>query len=387
MLRIEKIKFTETYENGETCFNYDEFFPQDINLIIGPNASGKSQFISLFKFLRNIHSRAISTQELFTCINVEVVFFDKESKQKINYKLSAGPGSRIDEKISNEETGNFYLKHKKKGGTCLFDEKDKEQLDFLVNKRESITKQIEDHKDKFPTIYKIGRFFETILFLDADKFDSNAPETRSQHLIPNDRMNNISSVVLNWKKEYPELYEALLNEYKKFFLYVENFSSQQFINKNNVPDETLSVQEKGIKNYILSPDLSNGMLRTLNLLALPMVRQLHEKLKLDVILKPGMIIIDEIDNGLDYEVIGKIIDYLKGEAAFYQILFSSHSPVVCNFIKPKKWHIFRRQASKVKITRPLDIPATKELIEESKSDNYWAIYKNHIAKSSLYSIK
>lgn len=383
MLRIENIKLSEKYHTGENYFEYDSLSLHDINLIIGPNASGKSQFFSRLRFLKETHTKGKPTRTIKTIFTANIEFIDTESSEKICYDFQAGPGELIVETIKNMTTNTNYLKYDQENA-LLVNEKTGKEVSFLINKRQSITKQIEDHKGKFPTIYEIGKFFESILFLDTDKFNPHAIEVGQAQLIPSDQMANISSVVLNWKKRSPKLYNILLAKYKMFFPSVEDFTSKPMAVANG-QIEMLAIKEKGVKEEILAPSVSSGMLRILCLLALPMTRQLGKPI-LGYDFSPSMIIIDEIDNGLDYEVTANIIDYLESETSFSQIIFSSHSPVVCNFVPPQKWHIFRRLASKVKVTSPFDIKDTKELIEKSKSSN-WEIYKNHIANSQLYSVQ
>ena len=384
MLRIESIKLAETYKDSKVYFDYDKIFMQDINLVIGPNASGKSQFINRLKFLRETHRKNQPTKNIVTIFKAEVVFNNENTDKRIRYELTAGPGQLIVEQIEDLLARKFYLKNNQKG-TFLLDENTGKETTFLLNKRQSITKQVEDHIEKFPTINEIGKFFENILFLDADKFNLLTIDLGSEHLIPSDQIRNISSVVLNWKDKIPKLYDILLKKYKSFFPYVEEFTSREEVSIGNKLFDVLAIKEKGVKEDVPVQNISSGMLRILCLLALPMTKQIKKPI-LGYDFSPSVIVIDEIDNGLDYEMIYSIIDSLKSETVFSLIILSSHSPVVCNFIPPENWLIFRRSASRVKVTNPLSIKETKELIERSKTNN-WEIYKNHIANSRLYSVK
>ena len=380
MLRIKSLKIWEEHQNYD-CFNYDKISLHDMNLIIGANASGKTQFFSRLKYLRTLHRKSTPTPKLETTFHADVVF-ENEENQKINYRLKAGPGELVNEIISSDSKN--YLAHDGESPTLLNEKTNKEQAFPLNNKRQSITKQIEDHKDSFSTISKIGNFFENILFLDADKFNPNAVITGPDQFIPSDRMENISSVVVNWNKKYPKLCKLLLQEYKEIFPYVENFSQEKVQMPNGNPFDMLTVKEKNLKLPTLATSMSSGMTRILCLLALPMCRQLP--INTTELNFPSMVVIDEIDNGLDYDCVDAIIEYLKAEATFSQILFSSHSPIVCNFISPEKWRIFRRHGNRIKITNPIEVKETKDLIERSKVNN-WEIYIYHIVHSQLYSVQ
>ena len=381
MLKIKSIKMSDKDQN-HTRFDYDEMPLHDINLIIGPNASGKSQFFARLKYLRTLHRKSNPTQNLQTTFYAHIVFQDEEGQEKIHYQLKAGPGELVHETIKSDSRD--YLIHDGEESKLL-NEKTNETQVLLANKRQSITKQIEDRQNSFPTIFAIGNFFENILFLDADKFNPNAVMVGPDQFVPSDQMENISSVVINWKNQYPNLYNLLLKEYKTFFPYVEEFSQIKMQVAHGIVD-MLAVKEKNVVLPTLARDMSSGMLRILCLLALPMSRHLAYIAKEWSSFSPSMIVIDEIDNGLDYENISAIIEYLEAEASFSQIVFSSHSPVMCNFISLEKWHIFRRRDSKVKVTNPSQIEATKDLIEKARMSN-WEIYKNHIAHSPLYSVQ
>ena len=387
MLKMQKLKLSEKYSNGESYFEYDEINLHNINLIIGPNASGKSQFFARLKFLKEFHLKNRPTPIIVTTFIAKSIFKNEEG-ELITYNLEIGSNQKIKESISGHS--KKYLEQSNDNGYLLLDEKSNKKVSLLINKRISVTKQIEDYKNKFSTIYKIGSFFENILFLNTDKFNPSTMDITPNLLIVNDNMANISSVLFNWKNGCPNIYKNLLEEYKKFFPYIEDFSFTQMAIQNpngynNNVLNMLELKEKNIKKKIPVINISAGMLRVLCLLALPMSRKLSLHVKNNIKFKPSMIVIDEIDNGLDYETLENIIDYLESESSFAQIAFSSHSPMVCNFITPEKWHVFKRRASQVRVFRPFNIPETKKLIEKAKTSN-WELYKNHIANSQLYSV-
>ena len=383
MLKIQSLKLSEKYPNGDINFEYDEIRFQNINLIIGPNASGKTKFFELLKFLRAIHSKQLNPPSIDKIFMAKILF-ENEEKEIITYDLKLDPKLGVSETITSQS--KQYLEKDKNNGMLLLDEKTGQKKSLLTNKRSSITKQIEDYKEFFPTIYEIGSFFEYMLFLSTDKFNplatglNNFPDS----MVLNENMANLSSVLQNWKKNHPEIYKNLLLEYKKFFPIVETFSFEKMLMSNSTSVDMLMMKEKNIKRKIPAINLSAGMLRILCLLILPMTRKIFSNPHIQF--KFSLIVIDEIDNGLDYSSIENIIDYLESESSFAQIIFSSHSPLICNFVDPEKWYVFNRRISKIKITRPVDIPETKKLIQKSKDSN-WELYKDHISKSHLYSIK
>ncbi len=384
MLRIESIKIWEEHQDYN-CLDYDSISLNDINLIIGDNASGKSQFFSRLKHLAAFHWG--NTLKLSVTFHADIVFQDdEENGEKINYRLKIEPSGLIEEMIKSDSKN--YLIHDDRDKTLkLLNEKtNREEISRLFNRKDSITKQIGDNQDSFPTISKIGNFLGSILFVDADKFNPYNVRSGPEQIIPSYQMENISSVVANWQTQHPGLWKHLLKEYNKIFPKVKEFSKAQWQNPNNgTVSDILTIKEEKLKSPIWATGMSSGMIRILSLLALPMCRQLP-KGTMGSNFCPSMVVVDEIDNGLDYQRIGDIIEFLEAEASFFQILFSSHSPLILNFVSPEKWHIFRRSGHKVKITRPNNVEETKQLIDAKVTES-WRIYRDFIAHNPLYSAK
>ena len=69
-----------------------------------------------------------------------------------------------------------------------------------------------------------------------------------------------------------------------------------------------------------------------------------------------------------------------------QVIASSHSPTACNMVEPKYWHVAKRKGTVVEIFAPKDQePNLDEQRKKLLKDN-WEFYKNHIAKSKLYTV-
>lgn len=380
-LKLDEIIFDEK-DDGQLFWKYDQFKFDDLNLIIGPNASGKTQFLKRMVFMREVHNLVSIPAQIRTIFTSKAKFSVLENDIKIGqvtYELTYGPGNQINEKIHDENKKSYF--EVKINEATLYDEQTKEMKSFLYNNSVSITKQVRNMTNSFSTICMIGDFFRSILVLQADKFNLTNIKLGKNEIIPSDDMENISAVVLNWKDSYPELYNQLITRFKLFFETVNGFDKKVLA---NIPGEIIALNENEVKEKVAIFDMSSGMVRILTLLALPLVRDLVHKNK-TINIVPSLILIDEVDNGLDYERIGLIIDHLEAESDFIQVVVSSHSPVVCNFINPKNWRIFNRKGVVVKITQPLNIPETKSFVEKSKESN-WELYKNHISKSGLYSV-
>ncbi len=378
MLKMKSIKLWEEHPNHD-CLDYDKMSLHDLDLLIGPNASGKSQFFARLKHLNHLHRKDLqnpSTWDTTFCANI---IFQEEGQEEITYTLTARPDNLIDEVIKSDSKDYFISDGKK---VKIWNEKDKTEIkQHFYDKSKTITTQEQmPNIQSFPTISKIGNFLQSIYFLDTDKFNPYNMTFGPQHLVPDHQLSNLYACIVNWKEQYPKLYKLLLTQYQDFFPSVTGFSHEKC---NNNTNDMLKIKEENMNSPIWASNMSCGMIRILGILTLSMSRQLAAELEWN---PPSMIAIDEIDNGLDYKYIGDIINHIEAEASFSQILFSSHSPVVCNFVDPEKWHVFKRLGGKVKITTPPEISTTRKLIEKARMSN-WELFKDHIYHSSLYAVK
>ncbi|MGE3975276.1 MAG: AAA family ATPase [Bdellovibrionales bacterium] len=344
------------------------------NLIIGKNASGKSQLFNRLSFLKSIHVKNSQTPSIISTAKFELTFRDIDSNEVIIYDLTVHPGQLLTEKITNSSKNIVLFSSETKE---FFNEQEKKQVKQLFPPQHSVTKLISGSEKIFPTIKKLGDFFEGVRLLRTDKYNPSNLAVGPGHFIPDENLNNLGSVVLQWKQSMPHLYTELLNTFKTFFFEIQDFVA---VNLPNIPYPILGFAEKNVSEVVNQIDCSMGMLRVLGIIALSISKDsVTGKV-------PSLIIIDEIDNGLDYENVGSILEYLVERSTDSQIFFSSHSPVTCNFISPSHWRVFSRKGIAVHARVPTENPETAKLLQDAKMTN-WEIYQKHISKSKLYTVQ
>ena len=99
----------------------------------------------------------------------------------------------------------------------------------------------------------------------------------------------------------------------------------------------------------------------------------------------GLILIDEIENGLDFNRLKYIINYFKDYSDDSQIIIASHSPLVCDFVHPKNWRVVKRKGYEVSFLSPQlqeDLDAQLDIFKH----NHWDFYTKHISNSEKYNI-
>ena len=371
ILNLKSIKFKETL-NNELFWENKKLLVDNFNLIIGPNASGKSSLFNRIKFLKKVHNKKRETPQIITVAAFELEFNDCINSEVISYKLTISPNQEITEIIKNNTKNIELFSTKKKQ---FYNEKLNQHEERLIPKKISVTKLVDDYQSLYPTIYSIGKYISNIQFLQADQIDlKEVISINGNGPIPDSKLKNLGAVVLNWKKNNSDLYDELFSLFIQYFPFVEEFVE---IQRENLPFPILGIKEKEVDGEILYVEMSLGMLRILGILTFAISRHPNSGSI------PSLIVIDEVDNGLDYNNIGKIVEFIKDNSEDTQYLLSSHSPVICNFVPPKHWRIFSRNNVTVNVKVPTENKNTNELIQTNKMSN-WDIYKNHISKSNDY---
>jgi hypothetical protein len=375
-MRLKSVNFSE--KRGEKLeYSIQNLSLGDFNLLISDNAQGKTRLFRIFNFMRYL---VLGLPRLIvTNFHGEFIFTtDLTSDKDVKYIIDIIP----------EGGTNTYHEIVSKNGTVLFSSKEK----ILIN--EKTDKKIETiflpknipaiasiDEDDYPTIKSINQYFRRIIYLSSNKsrqLGFSFPDA----IIPDEDGQTISTVMYNWSKQYPERFNDVINDFKEIFNDVIeiNFNEEKIGNITNI---TLTLKEKGIDQQIVQADWSDGMFRILHLLMLT-----RSPFKMgNKIVPPSLILIDEIENGLDYKRLKAIIQHFIDYQDESQIILSSHSPLVCDFIHPNNWHIVKRKGSAISFLSPKDVEKDLDGQLNSFKQKHWEFYAKHISNSDLYSVK
>lgn len=356
-------------------FKFSECKINRFNLFIGDNGQGKTRLLNTLQFIKQLlkdERKRISTNfsaQFYFCFN------DKPDETNIFYEIKILP--------SNE--GNIYAEKIKKNDKVLLSTEDKKLYDeknekflenFFVPKNIPVIASIID--DSFETIGLIRDFFNRMVFLNDNKVSQFVFNDQNA-LIADSTGANLVSVVFNWSTKYPRVYEELVSDFKACFPFVDDFLFKQIpIVPNGRIDSVLHMHEKDIKKDIPIFSWAAGMTRLFCILCLPKIIFESEK----KYYYPSLICIDEVEEGLDFKSVKYITQYLQDYSQNMQVLFTSHSPNIIEFIHPKYWKIVRRKGPIIKITSLEEDNLNEDL--EFFRQKYWDFYTKHISNSDLY---
>ena len=117
---------------------------------------------------------------------------------------------------------------------------------------------------------------------------------------------------------------------------------------------------------------SDGLLRLIALCAIP---EFHEK--------TSLVMLDEIEDGIEPHILPELVEAIVTESAA-QFIFTSHSPLFVNFIKPQDIHILTRQADgSVTTSRFSEIESWTDGLEFLGPGELWSMTEKDAIQRSL----
>lgn len=179
-MRINQIEIQDFKSIGHQTFEFN-----DVNVLIGANASGKSNFIQIFEFLKSIKKDGI--QKAVTLLGGidSIINFNPASNKRLSIKIEIKPKPSIEKPeielpnirlIKNTDKIIYELKLRNTNNNA-FDFKEELTFEqyFSINKYEDdeIEKEIKQHPKRF--IYGVTKNYD-------GRFELNEPEETTEFL-------------------------------------------------------------------------------------------------------------------------------------------------------------------------------------------------------------
>ena len=344
---MEGTRFIRTIclENILSYGSWDAEFPlEPLNVLIGPNASGKSNLIEVLSLLAAAPTRDLQTpiregggvrdwlwkgaSQLATA-NVNVTT-EYPNGPPLRYRLSfTETGARFqlrDEAVENEQptSGNeepyFYYRYQEGNPVInVFTLEESRVSRHLeredVKPDQSILSQRRD-PDSYPELTYLADKFERMRFYREWDFGRYTPPRLSQQTdLPQDSLLEDASnlgLVLNGLLNQPLLKRQIMDRLRAFYPSVEDIVTS--INSGTVQ---IFFHEKGLYHPVPATRLSDGSLRYLCLIAV----LCHPD-------PPPVICIEEPEIGLHPDVIPEVAKLLIEASSRSQVFVTTHSDIL-----------------------------------------------------------
>jgi predicted ATPase len=302
-----------------------------LNIIIGPNSSGKSNLVEIIELLRNVPHKLQNAFRQSGGINDWIwkganknpaaaldVVVDYPPKHNLHYRLSFAVNNQrfemLDESIESVETANAAPRK-----IYSFDEGNptiylpETSYGFSLDTQRSILAQRYD-PERYPEISWLADCFGKIRIYRQWSLGPYSPARLPQKTdLPNDFLEEDFSnlgLVLNRLRQYPEIKQRIIGFLHSLYKGIEDFDVR-------VEGGTVQVFLQERKNAMPAARLSDGTLRFLCLLAILLSPN-----------PPPLLCIEEPELGLHPDVLPVLADLLKEASERSQLLITTHSDIL-----------------------------------------------------------
>jgi energy-coupling factor transporter ATP-binding protein EcfA2 len=318
----------------------------DINLIVGKNATGKTRTLNVIASLTDLLAGEKPLR--YNCGHFKIVF--ENNGVDITYSLMIKNNQVIEEELKQGD--KKLLLRNFDGIGKIFADKLKSYIDFqppidelaVVNRRDPIQHPLFEHLYQWG---KAARHFQ---------FGTSMGQTLN--------FKDLSTVVAwfeNGISTYNQEYvQSIIKDMHKIGYELEDIkigSEQIGHNDKYINVNAIQVKEKDLNVITAHTEMSSGMFRALSLFI-----QLNYSIFADL---PSCILIDDIGEGLDYTRSTALIELLisKVEGTQMQLIMSTNDQFVMDAVPLKYWSILKRSTGKSSIYNYLN---HKEIFDSFK---------------------
>lgn len=285
-----------------------------INILIGANGSGKTNFLSFFEFLNNLYERKLT--EYIALNGGEDKFLHHGSKVT----------ERIEAYLSFNKDADSYFFYLEKGTDGLIFTS--EYLRYNFTRSENIAQLEKEAYIKNSENFIAKHVLESLEGLKKYHFHDtgkNSPFNKLSH-IPNDtyflyeKGDNLAAYLYQIQKEHPIVYNRIIKVIQSIAPYFSDF----FFRPNTEGYLRLQWQDKYSSNVYGATDLSDGTIRFIALTTLFLQPNL-----------PQTLVIDEPELGLHPFALSKLAGMIKSVAAKgTQVIVATQSTDLLSYFEP-----------------------------------------------------
>ncbi|NCX95819.1 MAG: ATP-binding protein [Chitinophagia bacterium] len=340
---------------------------EKLNLIVGKNATGKSTILAIIDALAEFITQKRKI-EVATSWDLE---FTNNANQNVRYKFNTtlngdtkdfGVSSLVPYEqifVNNEE-----VVKRTNAGEAQIKNNNTKGFEVINPPEDNLILHSVRDVNKYPYLEDLVRWAKNAYLFQFSNI-TNKEQNPLQNNIIADRV-------------VPSLF-PMLDEGNKESL-IKDFNATGYSISSIVAEETydnmfiLYIKEEGIKSKIEHYNLSQGMYRNLSLLIFIEYLISHKK--------PGMILIDDFCEGLDYEraqKLGKLV-FSKCKEADIQLIATSNDTFLMDSIELDYMNIITRTGNEIRTINRRNHPKLFEDFEFTGLSNFDFFSSNFIKK-------
>lgn len=291
-----------------------------VNVLIGSNGVGKSNFIHFFKLLNNIYKQRLKFFTAESGYENRILYFGRKRSRSLEGYIVFRPeigiaNNRYDFKLIPQTQGSGFYFEKDSGGYNPYSGDNKEDWSFinlggegkdeseLINNTSSRADFLRDYFEDF----KVFHFHDT-----SSASPLKQPNKTHDYAYLKEDGSNLAAFLFKIKDTHPKHFKIIEFAIRSVAPFFDRFD---LVPDSKNPDMIfLNWLEKGSDEYFNAHNLSDGTLRFIALATLLLQPQL-----------PKTIIIDEPELGLHPFAIQKLGALIKSASTKSQIIVSTQS--------------------------------------------------------------
>jgi predicted ATPase len=351
MKKLDRIKIT----NYKSIRDLDLEL-SDLNVFIGANGSGKSNFIGAFKFLNHLIEGNLQTYTASQGGADIILHFGRKHSEDISFSLSFNNGVNGYEcrLAAGAEDNFFFIKeiawfHNKAYPNPLMESLGRGHLESKISAKPTrITGYVMGHLES----WKLYHFHDTSDSARVKQFGDLAD---NRFLRPDAR--NLAAFLYRLEKNYKDHFDNIQDAIRLVAPFFDRFNLHPSeLNPDKIRLEWL---EKGSDAYFNASVLSDGTLRFICMATLLLQPQL-----------PSVILVDEPELGLHPSAISVLANLLQSAAKRTQVLISTQSVTLVNHFEPQDVVVVEREEGQ-SVFRRLDRAGMTSWLDEYGLGDLW----------------
>ena len=336
-----------------------------VNILIGANGSGKSNFINVFSFLRDLKEGRLQDYVRRSGGANRVLHFGVKKTKKIEFFLKfdnevnqysiALESTENDELYPSKEVVYYWNKEKHAGPYSEIIPSNGSEAGISSPRVTRVASYVIDHFNR----WRVYHFHDT---------SSSSPMKKPSKVADNKYLradaSNLAAFLYLLKMKYEDSYLLIKAAMKKVFPAFDDFLlSPDFLNVEFI---SLEWKNRYSDDYFDSSSFSDGTVRFLALATL---------LLQPPTLRPSIIIVDEPELGLHPSAITVLTALVKQAAVDTQVILSTQSPFLLDHFSPDQVIVANLENGATKLTR-LDSEELNSWLDDYSLGQLWE--KNEI---------
>jgi predicted ATPase len=392
---IKKVKFLNFKSMPEYPITLN-----NLNVLIGKNASGKSNFVDGLKFIHDILKNGLGdsvgrrfgwenalTREKGKSERIKLYLnfnFDDEESKKYAIRFAnkkVHEPIKLDYSIEVSCVGKrFYIEEEKLAS--VFMEKGNEQKESFTRTRKKVTcssfmnpkssRTINIPPQRQDTLFIHGGYYclGSILldgiisswrFYAIDVNSARQPSFESTRDILSDNGHNLAQVLDSLNSSYAQdvrlIRDRIVNLMK---ILIPGFSSWQTQRQADGSLGYVIIEDK-IKKGLFPKMISDGTIRILGIL---LALLYHPK-------KPSLICVDEPERCLHPQVLKSIVELIRDVSKNTQVIVTTHSTELVRWLEASEVLMVSKENTSTRVFRAESISMIDKFLEELSMDELW----------------